>query len=70
MTTLVTGATGNLGSLIIDRLIARGAAPDSIVAGARVAEEGAELAALGVPVRRLDYDDSPPFAAPSRVWTR
>ncbi|WP_291474773.1 hypothetical protein [Corynebacterium sp.] len=35
MTILVTAATGHLGSLVIDRLIARGADASDIVAGVR-----------------------------------
>lgn len=54
MTILITGATGNLGRLIIDSLIERGADPQSIVAGARDVAKGADL-----PVRvvHLDYTD-------------
>jgi NAD(P)H dehydrogenase (quinone) len=54
MTILVTGATGNLGRLIIASLLERGADPQSIVAGAR---DVAKAADLGVPVVRLDYTD-------------
>lgn len=52
MTILVTGATGNLGRLIIASLIERGADPQSIVAGARDVAKGADL---GVRVVHLDY---------------
>ncbi|WOF23669.1 SDR family oxidoreductase [Microbacterium betulae] len=58
MTTLVTGATGQLGRLVIDRLIARGAEPQSIVAGARDTAKASDLAARGVRVVPLDYDDA------------
>lgn len=54
MTILVTGATGNLGRLIIAALQERGADPQSIVAGAR---DTAKAAGLGVRVARLDYTD-------------
>jgi NAD(P)H dehydrogenase (quinone) len=54
MTILVTGATGNLGRLIIASLLERGADPQSIVAGAR---DTAKAADLGVRVVRLDYTD-------------
>ena len=55
MTILVTGATGNLGRLIIASLLERGADPQSIVAGAR---DTAKAADLGVRVVRLDYTDA------------
>ncbi len=54
MTTLITGATGNLGRLIISALLERGADPQSIVAGARDVAKGADL---GVRVVHLDYTD-------------
>lgn len=54
MSVLVTGATGQLGRLVIDRLLARGASPAEVVAGAR----SPERASLpdGVRVVELDYD--------------
>ena len=55
MTILVTGATGQLGRLVIDSLIARGAEPQSIVAGARDTARAADLADRGVAVVALDY---------------
>lgn len=54
MTILVTGATGNLGRLIIAALQERGADPQSIVAGAR---DTAKAAELGVRAVHLDYTD-------------
>ncbi|WP_337004320.1 MULTISPECIES: SDR family oxidoreductase [unclassified Microbacterium] len=60
MTILVTGATGNLGRLVIASLIERGADPESIVAGARDTAKGADL---GVRVVRLDYTDPESVAA-------
>lgn len=54
MTTLVTGATGNLGRLVIASLLERGVSATSIVAGARDVAKGADL---GVRVVPLDYDD-------------
>lgn len=56
MTILVTGATGNLGRLIIDRLLARGVESSSIRAGARDVAKASDLAAQGVQVVALDYD--------------
>jgi len=58
MTILVTGATGNLGRLVIASLLERGADPQSIIAGAR---DVAKAEDLGVRVARLDY------TAPSSV---
>lgn len=57
MTTAVTGATGQLGGLVIDGLIARGVAPGEIVAVVRNAEKAAPLADRGVAVRVADYSD-------------
>ncbi|MEU4688796.1 SDR family oxidoreductase [Actinoplanes sp. NPDC023714] len=64
MTTIaVTGATGHLGRLVVEALIARGAAPGDIVAAVRDTAKAAPLAALGVQVRRADYDEPPTLAA-------
>ncbi|WP_046012479.1 SDR family oxidoreductase [Microbacterium sp. SA39] len=60
MTILVTGATGNLGRLIIASLLERGADPQSIVAGVR---DIAKAADLGVPAVHLDYTDAASIAA-------
>ncbi|MFC7533299.1 SDR family oxidoreductase [Actinoplanes sp. GCM10030250] len=56
MTIAVTGATGQLGRLVIDALISRGAAPGEIVAAVRDTTKAAELAARGVQVREADYN--------------
>ncbi|MEV6304650.1 SDR family oxidoreductase [Actinoplanes sp. NPDC051861] len=56
MTIAVTGATGQLGRLVIDALISRGAAPGEIVAAVRDVAKAADLAARGVQVREADYD--------------
>ena len=58
MTILITGATGQLGRLVIDSLLTRGADPKSIVAGARDLSKAADLADRGVRVVSLDYDDA------------
>jgi NAD(P)H dehydrogenase (quinone) len=55
MTILVTAASGNLGRLVIDALIARGAAPAEIVAGARDTARLADVAARGIRMVELDY---------------
>lgn len=51
---VVTGATGQLGRLVIEKLLARLPAAH-IVAAVRNPEKAADLAALGVQVRRADY---------------
>ncbi len=53
---LVTGASGHLGRLIIDALLARGAAPSDIVAAARDTAKVADLAASGIRTVAFDYD--------------
>jgi NAD(P)H dehydrogenase (quinone) len=52
----VTGATGHLGRLAITGLL-RSTTPDQVVALARDPDRAADLAALGVQVRRFDYDE-------------
>ncbi|SEQ61467.1 NAD(P)H dehydrogenase (quinone) [Devosia sp. YR412] len=60
-TLLVTGAGGNLGRLAVEELLARGAT--KIIAGTRDVAKLADLAAKGVDVRRLDFDDAASVAA-------
>ena len=50
MTILVTGATGHLGGLIIDSLVARDVDPSTIRAGARDNAKASDLSARGVQV--------------------
>ncbi|GLI27790.1 NAD(P)-dependent oxidoreductase [Agromyces rhizosphaerae] len=64
MTILVTGATGHLGALVIDALLARGADPAGIVAGARTPSDLDALAERGIRVVRFDYAD-PETLAPA-----
>ena len=52
MTILITGATGHLGTLVIDSLLARGVPADTIRAGARSPEK-----ITAVPAVHLDYED-------------
>lgn len=54
-TLLVTGAGGHLGRLAVEELLAHGAT--RIVAGTRDTAKLADLAAKGVDVRHLDFDD-------------
>jgi NAD(P)H dehydrogenase (quinone) len=64
MTTIaVTGATGQLGRLVVDALLARGAKPGDIVAAVRDTAKAADIAALGVQVRFADYDDASSLAS-------
>lgn len=56
MTIVVTGATGHLGRLAIESLLATGVPAGEIAAVARNREKAAPLAALGVQVRTGDYD--------------
>jgi len=53
---IVTGATGPLGSAVIDSLLKK-TSPEHIVALARNADKAAGLAARGVEVRTGDYSD-------------
>ncbi|GAB2525459.1 SDR family oxidoreductase [Microbacterium petrolearium] len=63
MTILVTGATGHLGRLVVDSLLARGVDPATVRAGARDTAKAADLAARGVQVVALDYDRPETVAA-------
>lgn len=55
---LVTGAAGHLGRLVIKHLIeSQNVSPSDIVAGSRDTAKLADLAALGVGTRRVDFDD-------------
>jgi len=57
-TLLVTGASGQLGRLVLDALLASGkVAPESIVATTRDAAKLADYAQKGVTVRTADFDD-------------
>lgn len=57
-TIFVTGASGHLGRAVIENLIgAQRVPPARIVAGTRNPDRLADLAARGVAVRRIDFDD-------------
>ncbi|KKB11997.1 nucleoside-diphosphate sugar epimerase [Devosia geojensis] len=58
---LVTGASGHLGRLVVEELLARGAT--RVVAGTRSPDKLADLAARGVEVRKLDFADAASLAA-------
>jgi NAD(P)H dehydrogenase (quinone) len=55
MTTLITGATGNLGKLTVDHLLERVPATE-VAVSVRDPAKAAALAARGVDVRRGDFD--------------
>ncbi|HEY0247600.1 MAG TPA: SDR family oxidoreductase [Gryllotalpicola sp.] len=55
MTVLVTAASGQLGRLVVDALLARGARPADIVATARDTTKIADLSERGLRVAELDY---------------
>ena len=59
---VVTGATGQLGRLVIDQLL-RTEPPASIVAAVRDPAKAADLAARGVQVRQADYSQPATLAA-------
>lgn len=55
MSVVVTAATGQLGALVVDSLLARGATPSDVLATARNASKLAAFAGRGVRTARLDY---------------
>ena len=57
MTILVTGASGQLGRLVVESLLERGVPAQDVVATARDLDAIADLATKGVVVRRADYND-------------
>lgn len=57
MSVVVTGATGQLGGLVIDDLLAGGVDAAGITAAGRNSERLAELATKGVTTTRIDYGD-------------
>ena len=57
MTLVVTGATGHLGRLVIDSLLASGTPAAEITATGRTPEKLAQLAALGVRTAQASFED-------------
>jgi NAD(P)H dehydrogenase (quinone) len=55
---LVTGASGHLGRLVLDKLLARGVAPGDIIATTRDTTSLADYAAKGIEIRKADFDDT------------
>ncbi|MGA6152758.1 SDR family oxidoreductase [Stenotrophomonas sp. NPDC087984] len=58
MSIAVTGATGQLGRLVVADLLRRGVAPHDIIATGRNTDRLADLAERGVQVRQADFADS------------
>ncbi|HWC24665.1 MAG TPA: NAD(P)H-binding protein [Flexivirga sp.] len=58
MSIVITGASGHLGRLVVDQLLATGTPPAQIVATGREVDKLADLAAKGVTVRRADFADT------------
>jgi NAD(P)H dehydrogenase (quinone) len=54
---VVTGATGQLGHLVVESLLARGVPASEITAVGRSTDKLADFAELGVTVRTADYKD-------------
>lgn len=57
MSLVITGATGHLGRLVVESLLARGVPPAQIVATGRDLDKARDLADRGVTLRHADYDD-------------
>lgn len=57
MSIVITGASGHLGRLIVEQLLAAGTPPEQIVATGRDTAKIADLARSGVTVRRADFTD-------------
>ncbi|MGS0688250.1 SDR family oxidoreductase [Nakamurella sp. GG22] len=57
MTYVITGATGQLGRLAVESLLARGVEPGNILATGRNVERLKDLADRGVRTRAIDYDE-------------
>lgn len=57
MSVVVTGATGHLGRLVVEELLARGVPADQVLATGRDAGRLAEVGALDVRTAAVDHDD-------------
>jgi len=57
MSVVVTGATGHLGRLVVESLLAGGTNPGEVIATGRRVDTLADLAARGVQVRRADFTE-------------
>ena len=70
MSIVVTGATGQLGRLVVESLLERGVPAPEIVALGRDLSKAEDLAARGVQVRHVDYDDPATLGAALAGATR
>ena len=70
MSIVVTGATGQLGRLVVESLLERGVPASEIVALGRDLSKAEDLAARGVQVRHVDYDDPATLGAALAGATR
>jgi len=57
MSLLITGATGHLGRLVVEQLLAAGVPAGDIIATGRATEKIKDLADRGVQVRAVDFGD-------------
>lgn len=60
-TIAVTGATGNLGGLVVDHLLTLGVQPTDVIPFVRSAERGERFGARGMRARIASYDDPDGF---------
>jgi len=63
MSVVVTGATGHLGRLVVEHLLAGGLPADQVTAVGRNADRLADLASHGVRAVAADYSDGPALEA-------
>ena len=56
MPIVVTGATGHLGRLVVEELLARGVTANEVVAAGRAIDKIKDLADRGVRIEAIDYD--------------
>jgi NAD(P)H dehydrogenase (quinone) len=57
MTLVITGATGHLGRLVVEQLLAAGVPAGDIIATGRATDKIKDLADRGVQVRAVDFGD-------------
>ncbi|MEU2259410.1 NAD(P)H-binding protein [Streptomyces sp. NPDC019645] len=70
MSIVVTGATGRLGRLVVERLLETGVPAAGIAAVVRDKQKAADLAARGVELRLADYDDPATLTGAFRTGDR
>ncbi|MEU2112373.1 SDR family oxidoreductase [Streptomyces sp. NPDC019507] len=70
MSIVVTGATGRLGRLVVERLLETGVPAAGIAALVRDKEKAADLAARGIELRLADYDDPATLTGAFRAGDR